>query len=111
MKNIFFIALKSILWGLISCSGYTLTANFENLNGSGDISYQWKRCDTEDTAGTDIIKTNGTGSDFILVEADINKYIKVTVSRACYSGSETNAATEALAGSPYGDYFGMDMEL
>ena len=86
--------------------GYTLLANVENLNGTGDISYQWKRCDTEDAPGTNIT-TNGAGSDYTLVEADIDKYIKVTVSRAGYSGSVTSAATEAIAGSPYGDYFGI----
>ena len=85
--------------------GSTLTANIDNLSGSGTVSYQWKRCDTKDAAGTDIT-LNGTGSAYIPVAADIGKFIKVNVSREGYSGSITSEATEAVTDSPYAEYFG-----
>ena len=85
--------------------GSTLTVNIENLSGSGTVSYQWKRCDTKDAAGTDIT-INGTESEYTPVAADIGKFIKVTVSREGYSGSITSEATEAVTDSPYAEYFG-----
>jgi len=104
------IESNSTLTGTVTITGvanvgYTLTANTGNLSGNGTISYQWKRCDTKDAAGTDIT-LNGTGSDYTPVAADIGKFIKVTVSRAGYSDSITSDATDAVTDSPYAEYFG-----
>jgi len=85
--------------------GSTLKANTDNLDGSGVISYQWIRCDTEDADGTNITP-NGTGNAYTLIEADVDKYIKVTVSRTGYLGKITSAATKAVTISPYAEYFG-----
>ncbi len=79
--------------------GQTLTANTENLGGAGTISYQWKRYDTENAAGTDITQ-NGTGNTYTLAEADLGKFIKVTVVRSGNSGSRTSEATVAIINTP-----------
>jgi len=75
--------------------GQTLTANTVSLGGSGTISYQWKRGDTSSAAGTNI--TSATASTYTLVAEDEGKFIKVTVTRAGYSGSVTSSATAAVA--------------
>jgi len=65
-------------------SGQTLTANTENLNGIGAITYQWKR------GSTDI----GTNSPtYTIVQADLGSVITVTVSRIGYAGSITSNPT------------------
>ena len=67
--------------------GQTLTANTANLDGSGTISYQWKR------GSTDI----GTNSDTYTVQsADEGSSITVTVTRSGYSGSVTSVPTAAV---------------
>jgi len=64
--------------------GQTLTANVNDLDGSGTISYQWMR-------GTTNIGTNN--SNYILQEADVGSTITVTVTRSGNSGSVTSSPT------------------
>ncbi|MDR0302398.1 MAG: bacterial Ig-like domain-containing protein, partial [Treponema sp.] len=64
--------------------GETLTADTSALDGSGTITYQWKR-------GTIDIGTNS--STYQLVPADVGSTITVTVTRAGYSGSKTSGST------------------
>jgi hypothetical protein len=59
--------------------GMTLTANTSGLGGSGTISYQWIRDDT-DIAGE-------TSSTYTVKDTDVGKTIKVRVRRDGYSGS------------------------
>jgi hypothetical protein len=64
--------------------GQTLTANTDDLDGSGTVSYQWKR-------GTVNI---GTNSDTYDIQAgDVDSTITVTVTRADNSGSVTSDPT------------------
>jgi hypothetical protein len=78
--------------------GQMLTANITNLDGTGTVSYQWKRGDTASATGTNI--SGATSSTYTLVTADLGKYITVTVTRAGYSGSKTSMATAAVVGTP-----------
>jgi len=75
--------------------GQTLTANTASLNGSGDISYQWKRGDAANAVNTDINGANG--KTYTLAAADKGKYIAVTVMRSGNSGSVTGAAAVQVA--------------
>jgi hypothetical protein len=77
------------LTGTVSITGYaevgqTLTANTDSLNGSGAISYQWKRGNTN-------IGTNS--NSYQIQSADIGSTITVTVTRSGYSGSVVSAPT------------------
>jgi hypothetical protein len=55
--------------------GKLLTADITNLGGSGDVTYEWWRCDNADAQGT---KIEGAASNtYTLAEADVGKYIKV----------------------------------
>jgi len=77
--------------------GETLTAITTMLDGTGTITYQWKR-------GTTNI---GINSDtYLVVAEDINSTITVTVTRAGYSGSKTSASTATVSngggGTPTG---------
>lgn len=80
------------LTGTVSISGIaqvwqTLTANIDDLDGSGTVSYQWKR-------GTTNI---GINSDTYTVQTlDAGSVITVTVTRTGNSGSITSAPTEAV---------------
>jgi hypothetical protein len=65
--------------------GQTLGRNIDNLEGSGNISYQWEYADTEDGPWTDIF--NATGLGYSPAIGDFEKYIRLTVSRAGNSGS------------------------
>jgi hypothetical protein len=84
------------LWGSVSITGasglifvgQTLTADTTALEGTGTISYQWKR-GTTDISGA-------TGSTYTPVLADVGTYITVQVSRAGYSGTVTGSG----AGNP-----------
>jgi hypothetical protein len=67
--------------------GQTLTANTDYLDGSGDISYQWKRGSTE-------IGTNS--STYVPQVADVGSTITLTVTRAGYSGSISSAPTASV---------------
>jgi len=62
-------------------TGQTLTAVTSNLDGSGDITYQWRR-------GTTAIGTNS--NIYTAVAADEGFAITVTVTRDNYSGSITS---------------------
>jgi len=80
------------LTGTVSISGTakvfeTLTANTGSLNGSGTITYQWKR-------GTANIGVNS--SMYFPQTADIGSPITVTVTRSGYSGSITSGPTAAV---------------
>ena len=60
--------------------GSTLTASVTDPDGSISIqSHQWKRSGS--ASGTfNNITSNGTSSTYVLVAADVNQYLKVTVS-------------------------------
>jgi len=82
------------LTGTVSISGAaqtgrTITANTDGLGGTGAVSYQWKRGDTSAAADTDI--SGATSANYTLAADDANKYIKVTVTRAGYTGSVDSA--------------------
>jgi len=71
----------------VNQTGQTLTANTSALNGSGDISYRWRR------NGIDV----GTNSDsYVLSFTDIGYAITVSVTRFGHSGNVTSAATNAV---------------
>ncbi|GMO66659.1 MAG: hypothetical protein Ta2A_14960 [Treponemataceae bacterium] len=74
--------------------GWTLSANTGSLQGTGAISYEWKRGSTAQAAGTGI--SGATAAVYTLTAADIDKYISVTVGRAGYSGSITSEPIAAL---------------
>jgi len=79
---------RPTLTGTVSIIGYaeveqTLMADTTNLDGSGTISYQWKR-------GTVNIGTNSM--IYTIVSADVGSNITVTVTRQGYSGSVTSPA-------------------
>jgi hypothetical protein len=65
--------------------GQTLTANTGTFNGSGSLSYQWLREDTN-IAGA-------TGQTYTLVNTDQGKAIKVRISRNETTGFVTSAST------------------
>jgi hypothetical protein len=71
-------------------AGYTLTANTDNLFGSGTVGYQWKRAETAQMAGSTI--SGATARTYDPVTDDVGKYITVTVTRAGYSESITSNA-------------------
>lgn len=75
--------------------GQTLTANTSQLGGNGTISYQWKRGAAANAVSDTI--SGATGATYTLVEADKDKYVAVTVTRAGYSGSITSSATAQVA--------------
>lgn len=62
-------------------TGQVLTADTANLNGTGTITYQWKR-------GTTIVGTNS--STYTVVAADVGNTFTLTVTRAYYSDSVTS---------------------
>ncbi|MDR1029972.1 MAG: hypothetical protein LBL76_03765 [Treponema sp.] len=68
--------------------GQTLTANITDLEGSGTISYQWLR------GNTDI--PEATGVSYTVAEADVGSAISVRVTRADNSGSITGGPTTAV---------------
>jgi len=70
--------------------GQTLTAITTALDGTGTISYQWKRGETS-------IGTNS--HTYLVVAADVGSIITVTVTRAGYSGSKTSTATATVTSS------------
>jgi len=84
----------SPLTGTVSISGTAkvgqiLTANTSLLGGSGTISYQWKRGETN----------IGTNSNIYTIQiADVGSTITVTVTRAGYSGSVVSNPTATITG-------------
>ena len=71
--------------------GQTLTANTDDLGGSGTISYQW-------LSGTTNVGTNS--STYIVQTADVGLTITVIVTRAGHSGSVTSAAIGPVTAAP-----------
>jgi len=69
----------------------TLTANIENLIGNSLVTYQWARGDSANGSFTNIT-SNGASSTYTLVNADVGKLIKVTVTRSGYTGNMTSDA-------------------
>jgi hypothetical protein len=67
--------------------GQTLTANISNLGGSGTVTYQWKRGETNIGANS---------NTYILQTADVGSTITVTVTRVDNSGSITSAPTAVV---------------
>jgi uncharacterized repeat protein (TIGR02543 family) len=68
--------------------GLALTANTGGLGGTGAISYQWERSDTAAGGFTPI--AGATGASYTLVTADLGQYVRVTASRAGYSGTTSS---------------------
>ena len=76
-----------------------LTANTDNLGGSGNISYKWYRGNTADTVLTTI--DNATGKNYFLTDADLYKYISVYVTRSNYlNGIVSNVVGPITEGPP-----------
>ncbi|MCL2444117.1 MAG: SUMF1/EgtB/PvdO family nonheme iron enzyme, partial [Treponema sp.] len=113
MKNIFkllgFITLIIIGFAFISCPepgltaltgtvsisghaqvGQTLTAETDNLGGSGTISYEWRR------DGTTVI---GNDSTYTIQNEDIGSTITLTITRSDNSGSVTSTQTTVVVNS------------
>jgi len=70
--------------------GQLLTANTGGLNGKGVYSYVWKRGDTADTVDTVITGVNQ--QSYTLTQADVGKYITVSVNTSNNPGNITSAA-------------------
>ncbi|GHV03630.1 hypothetical protein FACS189485_07290 [Spirochaetia bacterium] len=87
------------LTGSVSIAGFAqvgqiLTAITTGLNGSGTLSYQWKRADNPRETFTDI--TGATASTYTPTAAELNKYIVVEVKRSDKSRSQTSSATSQV---------------
>jgi len=63
---------------------FTLTVNTDQLEGTGDIGYQWLRAGSASGNFSDI--AGAVSAAYILVSADINNYVKVRVTRSNTSG-------------------------
>ncbi|MDR2499650.1 MAG: leucine-rich repeat protein, partial [Treponema sp.] len=92
---------KTDLAGAASISGFpkvgaTLTADTGGLGGSGTISYVWKRGDSSGAVNEAI--SGASGNTYTLAQADLDKYLTVTVSREGYTGSVTSLPTARVAG-------------
>jgi hypothetical protein len=68
--------------------GQTLTVVTTSLGGDGNISYQWKRGETD--IGTD-------SNTYVVVAADVGLTITVTVTREGYSGTKEGGPTAIVA--------------
>ena len=80
--------LKPVLTGSVNIVGNVLvgevlTVNTSNLNGIGDVLYQWKRSDVN----------IGTYTSYIISTNDVGETINVTVTRDGYVGSITSLPT------------------
>jgi hypothetical protein len=90
------------LTGSVSISGITrvgetLTAQINTLEGTGTISYQWNRGDMATTVNNPI--SGATDQTYRLDEADLGKYVTVTVSRAGYTGTKTSNIAGPVVGA------------
>jgi hypothetical protein len=74
--------------------GQTLTANTNNLGGSGAITFQWMR------SGTTTIGTNS--STYTVQDADVGSSITVVVTRSGNTGSVTSSPTATVTHEPIG---------
>jgi hypothetical protein len=93
------------LSGTVTITGTTqveevLTAVTTALGGSGAISYRWQRGNSAAETFADI--DGATASTYTLVAADLDKYIRVTVSRADNTGTVSSAAVGPVAAIPPG---------
>ncbi|MCL2192104.1 MAG: hypothetical protein FWB78_01750 [Treponema sp.] len=70
--------------------GHTLTANTENLGGSGDISFQWQHTNVGGSIWTNI--NGATDSTYVVQSGDLNRNVRVNVTRTGHSGSVVSAA-------------------
>jgi hypothetical protein len=75
----------TILTGIVDITGSptmgsTLTADTSGLNGSGALSYEWKRGAV----------SLGTASTYVVPAADKGSVITLTVTRAGYTGQATD---------------------
>ncbi|MCL2764125.1 MAG: cadherin-like beta sandwich domain-containing protein [Treponema sp.] len=85
------------LTGMVSITGtamvrHTLTAITSNLGGSGTITYQWRRGNTN---------IGSNSSDYTVQSGDVGSTITVTVSRSGGGGSLTSLPTKIV--EPYVD--------
>ena len=71
--------------------GSTFSAGTGNLSGTGEISYEWLRGDTQNGEFAPI--TGATNSSYNLTQADQNKFIRVRVSRAGNTGTVTSGTS------------------
>jgi uncharacterized repeat protein (TIGR02543 family) len=78
--------------------GQTLTANTAALGGSGTITYKWQRSDTADGTFADI--SGAASGTYILAEADLDKFIRLAVSREGYDGTITSEPVGPVAADP-----------
>ena len=90
-----FTVVAPVLLGTVSITGtaqaeQTLTANTGNLGGSGGISYQWRRGDTN----------IGTEKTYKVKDTDVGSSITVRVTRSGNSGSVTSSPTSVVSSSP-----------
>jgi uncharacterized repeat protein (TIGR02543 family) len=81
--------------------GETLTAVTTALGGSGAVSYVWERS-AQSTGGGFAAISGETGAAYMLTTWDLDKYVRVTVSRGDNSGTISSAPTEAVENPPDG---------
>lgn len=87
------VSIRQQLTGTVSIEGYAgteqlLTANTEALNGSGEISYQWRR------GSIDI--SGAVNKTYTVQTADVGEVITVKVTRAGNYGEAVSAATAVI---------------
>jgi len=71
--------------------GQTLTVDTFYLNGSGSLTYQWYRGDSQ--------ISGAVGGSYTLTEADREQYIKVAVKRNGYNGVVTSSQRGPVVGN------------
>jgi len=89
-----------VLAGTLTITGSTcvdqiLTVNTNDLNGTGDYLYIWKRGDMMEAVNTTI--TSANNQTYTLTQADVGKYIAVTVSNSRNPGSITSTVVGPIA--------------
>jgi len=87
------VMIRSALTGTVTITGtavigQTLTANTNNLGGSGTISYQWNR--------SGVVINGANNSTYIVQSEDVGHFFTVTVRRSGNSGSRTSAQTATV---------------
>jgi uncharacterized repeat protein (TIGR02543 family) len=93
------VLAANVLTGTVTIDGVPLiheilTANTAALDGSGAISYQWKRTNDPVAEGTNI--SSATTATYTVTADDEEMYIAVTVTRDGYTGSKTGVTAEAV---------------
>jgi uncharacterized repeat protein (TIGR02543 family) len=95
-----------ILTGAVTITGdakvrMVLTADTSALSGSETtFNYRWERSDSAGGAYTNIPGANA--GTYTLAMADLDKYIRVTVSRTGYNGTQTSGSTAQVTLQPAG---------